>query len=383
MTKARKTQSMDESVFLEAIEWLEIHRSGDTTSSNRAQFLLWLRKSPVNVEHYIHAATTARMFQMVLAQRTDSSEELIRKAREDDSAILVLDLPQQSRSAVSPLVDKQPATRRWGRILSFAAAVLLSALLFVRELGSDGRIGFPVTFKTQHSEQGSWRLPDGSMLHLNSGSEAIVWYTRGERVVDLVRGQAMFQVAHEKHRRFRVEAGAAQIVSVGTQFDVMRRSAETRVAVREGKVKVFPASVRLGDDPAIALPGTPLEAGKAIVLDSRGVLRDSPETVLQATAWLHREIVFQHSPLRSVVNDFNQYSTIPIVIESVELERMTISGVFGAYDLESFLHFLSRLDGVAVEVQQDRIRVYVIQKSSEKTLTVEADGKEPSVATRD
>jgi ferric-dicitrate binding protein FerR (iron transport regulator) len=131
------------------------------------------------------------------------------------------------------------------------------------------------------------------------------------------------------------------------------------------------------------LPGTLLEAGRALVLDAQGTPRDSAETVLQATAWLQREIVFQQSPLQVVVDDFNQYSTVPIVIESAELESMTISGIFGAYDLESFLQFLSSLDGVAVEVKQDRIRVYVVKHFSEQALTVEAGREKSSIATRD
>lgn len=386
MKTPHELQDFDESVMFRAVEWLEIHRRGDITTATRAEFLFWLRKSPVNVEHYIYAATTAEMSRFALKSRTETTEDLVRQARNDNSAVISLPsltLPRQPSSRVAAAPQSFVFTKRLGLISSVLAAAFFTVLLFVRELGSDGYIGFPTTYQTQHSEQGSWRLPDGSMLHLNSGSEAIVWYTNRERFIELIRGQAMFQVAHEKSRRFRVEAGAAQVVSIGTQFDVLRRDTETRIAVREGKLKILPVSLRISSDPKSVLPGTPLEAGRALVLDAQGISRDSSETVMQATAWLQREIVFQQSPLQAVVNDFNQYSTVPIVIESTELASMTISGVFGAYDLESFLQFLSSLDGVAVEVKPDRIRVYVVKHFSEQALTVEAGRKKPSTATRD
>lgn len=383
MTTPTQPQDFDESVMFRAVEWLEIHRRGDITSATRNEFLFWLRRSPINVEHYIYAATTAEMYRLALKSRTETTEDLIRQARNDNSGVISLTLSRQPSSRIAAAPQRFVFTKRLGLISPVVAAAFFIVLLFVRELISDGYIGFPTKYQTQHTEQGSWRLPDGSMLHLNSGSEAIVWYTNRERFIELIQGQAMFQVAHEKTRRFRVEAGAAQVVSIGTQFDVLRRDTETRVAVREGKVRVLPASLRINSDPKTVLPGTLLEAGRALVLDAQGTSRDSSETVLQATAWLQREIVFQKSLLQVVVNDFNQYSTVPIVIESAEIASMTISGVFGAYDLESFLQFLSSLDGVAVEVKQDRIRVYVVKHFSEQALTVEAGREKSSMATRD
>ena len=36
----------------------------------------------------------------------------------------------------------------------------------------------------------------------------------------LTSGQAEFEVAHEPDRAFRVIAGSAEVVAIGTQFDV-------------------------------------------------------------------------------------------------------------------------------------------------------------------
>ncbi len=75
---------------------------------------------------------------------------------------------------------------------------------------------------TAHGEQGVRQLPDGSVLHLNTDSEVTVRYSHGERLVELERGEALFQVAHDDQRRFRVAAGEAGVLAVGTRFDVYR-----------------------------------------------------------------------------------------------------------------------------------------------------------------
>jgi ferric-dicitrate binding protein FerR (iron transport regulator) len=184
MTTPTQPQDFDESVMFRAVEWLEIHRRGDITSATRNEFLFWLRKSPINVEHYIYAATTAEMYRLALKSRTEATEDLIRQARNDNSGVISLTLSRQPSSRIAAAPQRFVFTKRLGLISPVVAAAFFIVLLFVRELISDGYIGFPTKYQTQHTEQGSWRLPDGSMLHLNSGSEAIVWYTNRERFIE-------------------------------------------------------------------------------------------------------------------------------------------------------------------------------------------------------
>ena len=58
------------------------------------------------------------------------------------------------------------------------------------------------------------------MLHLNTDSAVTVRYGKKERLVMLTSGEADFEVAHEPERAFRVFAGSAEVVAVGTKFDV-------------------------------------------------------------------------------------------------------------------------------------------------------------------
>jgi transmembrane sensor len=201
---------------------------------------------------------------------------------------------------------------------------------------------------TAHGEQRYWALSDGTELNLNSDSAVTVRYTASERLVWLERGQALFHVARENGRRFRVVAGETAVTAVGTRFDVYRKPAVTVVTVVEGKVEVL-----VGDAQAI-----PLSAGEQATVDvaTRAITR-SPVDPEQAVAWTRGQIAFDQQTLGEVVEEFNRYSAVPIVIEGEALRALRISGLLDAHDTESFIAFVARLDGVEIERFPDRIVV--------------------------
>ena len=83
-----------------------------------------------------------------------------------------------------------------------------------------------------------------------------------------------------------------------------------------------------------------------------------PADLSQATAWLHRQIVFEKEPLAAVAMEFNRYSPVPIEIETPALRTLPVSGVFAVDDTETFLDFLRSLEGVSVATTSTRIRFY-------------------------
>jgi transmembrane sensor len=66
-----------------------------------------------------------------------------------------------------------------------------------------------------------------------------------------------------------------------------------------------------------------------------------------------------------VADEFNRYGSIPIEIDDSALRALPISGVFDAYDLDSFVAFLRTLDGVRAERTAARIRVSSLKPPKE------------------
>jgi transmembrane sensor len=237
-----------------------------------------------------------------------------------------------------------------------ACIVGIFALWLVRSGDAPGAIK---TYRTGHGEQGTWSLPDGSTLHVNTDTVVTARFSPAARVLDIEQGQIAVQVAHDDRRAFRVHAGSTDAVAVGTEFDVYRRLDSTLITVMRGQVAVSVGQfVPSQTNPAGLSSGLRVGAGQRVSVIA-GVLPSSaePVDVEETTAWLERKIIFDQRPLAAVAEEFNRYNDIPFVIDDPALGRVTISGVFNAADTESFAAFLGSLDGVRVERLPTRFKV--------------------------
>lgn len=90
--------------------------------------------------------------------------------------------------------------------------------------------------------------------------------------------------------------------------------------------------------------------------------------VATAIAWTQRKLVFEHRRLGEVAEEFNRYNRTVIEIRSEELRAQEVTGVFQANDPGSFLAFLARIPGVAVNSARDERRFIVTQESPNTTV---------------
>jgi transmembrane sensor len=336
----------------EAADWFVANREG-LTFKERHTFATWINASPLHVEEYLALSAIACDLREACEASQDDIEGLVARARLDE---------------VSPV---QPLWRRLAERVrgtganlwpapAFALAVfaLLSVGLLMWWNGrSSAHLREPdqiaaLHFETAHGEQRTYRLSDHSLLHLNTDSAVAVRYDGKERLVELISGEAEFAVAPEPARPFRVVAGSVETRVIGTEFNVRRAPDSTVVTVVEGRVAVGSSS---GANPAAFVQ---VGAGQQIRV-AGGDLPDPPQAVdpRKATAWIHRQIVFEREPLERVAGEFNRYSSKPIEIMTPGLRSLEISGVFATDDTEAFLAFLRSLEGVRVEVTATQIRV--------------------------
>jgi transmembrane sensor len=344
------------SVAQQAADWFVRNRDKSVSADDRAAFVAWLRLSPLHIEEYLKTAVTSRDLHAAIDPLDLDIESLLSDARAECNVASVSiwgrELPAKSE-------DRPVWQIHMGKFAALAVAVLL-VLFGAIWLERDGqRFGLPRDFVTVHGEQGSWLLPDGTSLSLNSDSAVTVRYNNRERLVRVRRGQALFQVAHETGRRFRVTAGETGVIAVGTEFDVFRKPASTLITVVEGKVAVFTGAAPMVTSP-VSLPTQALSvaAGEQVqVNDDSRPAKPVVVNVQQAVAWVQRQIAFDRRPLGEVAAEFNRYGSVPIVVQNDNLRDLRISGVFNAYDTDSFLAFISRLDGVEIDRTAARILI--------------------------
>jgi transmembrane sensor len=223
-------------------------------------------------------------------------------------------------------------------VVGLAAALLIS-------VGSAWFVWRPLQLQTKFGEQGSFLLEDGSRVTLNSASKIEVRLRRDHRLVRLVAGEALFEVAHDAARPFDVRAGDATLRAVGTQFDVDMRPSRTMVTVAEGRVAVLAAEGGPGHGMPMPTLGV---ADQLVITPGSALVPRHGVDVAAALSWTQHKLIFEHRSLGEVAEEFNRYNRERIVIASKELRDQEITGAFASDDPASFLGFLSGIPGVRI-----------------------------------
>jgi transmembrane sensor len=334
---------------------------GPLDERDSTALLAWLKASPAHIEALLGVSAIARDLPELRGDPEYSVEALTERARGEGETT--------AQPLWSPpiVVDKNGSSWRMAALAVGIIATLCVGLFLVRNLRSAGPepslSGSTARhFETRHGELRTWRLADNTVLHLNTDSAVTIRYGKTERVAMLTSGQADFEVAHEPDRAFRVFAGAAEIIAIGTKFDVRLEGNATVVTMVEGRIAVGPSSM---------WGGRGVNSGKEqpmrfVELDPDQQLKlvsgEWPPEVIAVdsqrdTAWMRRQIVFDHEPLKTVATEFNRYAQKPIAITTPALQNLQISGTFETDDVDAFIAFLRRLKGVQVEVTATQIRV--------------------------
>jgi transmembrane sensor len=350
----------------QARAWLITNREQCPSDESRAEFLAWLQASPMHVCAYLAIAKIAAELESVAVSVDTPTEELIAMARDEQDDNVAAMVPWESElddgtdPELAPPPQRENCHGRWPMAIAASIAVLAVAVLAWWVL-----VQQPANkeYFTEHGEQRIVRLDDGSVLHINSDSVLRVGYTNEQRSVSMERGQALFKVAKDASRPFRVRVGATDVIAVGTEFDVRRMSDDVVVTVVEGSVSV--SKVTEQDAMEDTVPPAPLhvQAGQqALVISGLMPAVHKPfdvrvVDVRPAIAWVQQKIMFEDQTLQKVVSEFNRYTRTQMVIEDEQAAKLRISGIFNAYDLESFVLYLETLQNLEVRRELDRIRI--------------------------
>jgi transmembrane sensor len=227
------------------------------------------------------------------------------------------------------------------------AATLAAALLATGALGYAGwRVLAPAAYGAAHGERRLVALSDGSRATLDSDSLLKVSYARDVRRLELVRGQARFDVAHDAARPFQVHAGDRTIVATGTSFEVERRGSTVLVVLIRGRVTVLP------DHPVATAPGaTRLVPGQRLTAGAANTTKVEAVDLDRVTAWETGRLVFDDEPLSEVVRKVSLYTARPVTVGDPAAGGLRISGVFRCGDLDTFVDTVARY--LPVRAQDD------------------------------
>lgn len=246
-----------------------------------------------------------------------------------------------------------------------AAACMALAIVTIWQLSPLGYT--PGQYITGIGEQRIVDLEDHSRITLDAATRLQVSFTKDARLIDLKQGQALFSVAKDPSRPFKVVAGNQTIIAVGTVFTVEYVDQKIHVAMMEGRVAVVPEQMRAAPAETSRLTSTDsktvriasskrtpasvdfqggtieLSAGEELHVARDGQTVVTPKADLEAaTAWREGKVIIRTEPLSEAVERLNRYSKLQIKIAGGELADKHISGVFEAGDTQGFVSAVQR-----------------------------------------
>lgn len=190
-------------------------------------------------------------------------------------------------------------------------------------------------------------LADGSRVDLSADSELRVQILPWTRKAVLVRGEAFFDVRHERARLFEVASGTTAVRVLGTAFNVDRQSpTRTAVAVYRGAVEV----AVVGERDLVLRKGD-----GARVVD--GHIAAQPHTAEAAPAWKSGWFEASNVPLGVLIDKVQRYSARPILVDDRAVLALPISARFRISDTDRALQAVQVAYGVAVSYDPKAILI--------------------------
>jgi transmembrane sensor len=342
---ASRNISTDERIAEQAAHWL---LDLEENEANLTAFASWLEASPRHVEEFLLVSAVWRASDHIDAKRRIDVEQLIAQAR-----INVTRLDEESTSLAHVFnVRQRMRTALHSRLTAVVAVIAVGIATYV------GLHDNASQYRTGIGEQRVVKLADGSIVTLNTRTQIKVRLEPQQRVVELTDGEALFEVAHDVHRPFRVIAGATVAQAVGTQFNVNRRPSDTTVAVVEGIVEVRSLAPRQNgnaNDPSADRPERLLAGEQARMSPQGQLLQHAAAELDRVVAWRERRLIFRNEPLVSIVAEFNRYNEAQMSIDGSATGARQLTGVFDADNPGALIAFLERDPKLSIESHGKRI----------------------------
>lgn len=305
MNASTPTEEQDARRLEAASNWVQRLRSEPQSEALLAEWLQWCA-DPLNQDAFekVHA-----VWQGIGAPEL---QPLVKRARNSQAAMF-------GRGTREPRL-------RW--LIGLAAALALFLLPVLWWAHTPDTLVPLVSFTTALGQNRAERMPDGSRIELGAQSDVDAQYTQARREINVLGGEAFFIVAKDPGRPFVVTAGTVRVTAVGTEFNVLRSSADTVVTVTEGRVNVSSAEALAksgGETPEFTV--IQVSAGEqvrySIAAQSLTVVHVDPQL---ASSWRQGVLTFVDQPLGSVVSYVNRYSTRKVVIVNPDLARRSYTG---------------------------------------------------------
>ncbi len=261
--------------------------------------------------------------------------------------------------------------------------VFIGAVLFITQpINEDKRL----VFTTNIGEHLNHTLKDGSIIWLNSSTKIIVNYSDGFRRINLLEGEAHFEVAKDAARPFEVYADDRLVRAIGTAFSVHKLKGNIEIIVSEGTVELAVVEntlvmipddfqrIKIDEDMNDNSADKPLTsdhktteyqpanvkqmlgkltAGQRISIPTKheklsNVVELDTSEITRSLSWKEGKLVFAGESLEEVINEITRHTKVKIDVLDPQLKSMRIGGQFKVGETDTLFYVLESGFGIYV-----------------------------------
>ncbi len=335
----------------EALAWIAQLNGENISEKDLAAFREWVNRSPAH--------------QREIQELSQLWGEL--------NMLTIMDEPIRQADKVSKQLRKAQSRKQWRHKLAVPAlaggmamtALLALPILIPAQNGAsiyETNVNVPVVFKTAKGEHEVHSLEDGSVITLNTDSHIEVNFTNDQRDVRLLKGEALFSVAHDEDRPFLVFADDRIVRAVGTEFSVHLVNGAIDVLVSEGSVELStiettkPTSSKTktaAGQGKVASLGI-IKAGHTARVEAKktSIGNLSNEAINAELSWRTGRLEFTGEGLEAAIAEYTRYTDLKIIIKDPELEDIRLGGSFPTGEIDLFLKTLELNFGISVDRSQ-------------------------------
>jgi transmembrane sensor len=340
---SEKFMQLSDQINQQAAEWFTLMQSEDVSAIDRKALQAWL------AEHADHreAFEQVELLWQDLGDLVGTTEgDALRQSVESESITARL-----QSLFMAPLITFKNivSVPRYAMSLVAVVCVAVGSLMLPAA-------NAPITayYSTEKGEIETIVLADNTEITLGAKSAIRTHTSDLKRSVELLSGEAFFDVTKDRQKPFFVTVDDVLVEVVGTQFNVQKIRDTVNVSVLEGIVNVFEQGS--SDSQSVSLPDVILTAGQKVVKANDRAF-ESVRDVLSSDlgAWRLGRLIYRDISLADIVADTGRYFDGKIVLQSNDLADVKVTMTLRTDQVAQLPEMLAQVLPLKVHVISDDI----------------------------
>lgn len=311
---------------------------GTLTEEERIEFIKWRSASRANEKIYDEFATIYRDLELLPAYQ---------KIDPDISWKKLQRLIENTSESGSAGVADKVIQMRWKWLVPVAASLMFIIWFSWNKINRNERLEI-YTISRQNKKI---KLPDGTEIFLNQNTKILYDANTYEqnRTVELINGEAFFNVIHNKKAPFKIKIDKVDIADIGTSFNVRKENNAVIVVVSSGIVSMASQTKGWG------IKLTANQKGIYDLKSERLITLSNDE--LNYKAWLDKDLKFIDASLQDVVKELEATYKISFTIDESSLKTKKITASFDNLPIDSVLKIITQAMQIKVEKRDGTIHL--------------------------